>query len=73
MGTIIVQLKCGVQIKQTNSIVVMNVSGSYFSLVVDINNGLYCCIANEHQVEKRSLNSNGSLVLTIVAGNGTSN
>lgn len=58
-------------VNQTNSTIIMHVSGRCYSLVVDINNTLYCCMGNHHMVVKRALSDNGSLLPTIVAGNGT--
>lgn len=59
-------------VNQTNSMIVMEVSGRCFSLVVDINNTLYCCMTTYNMVVKRALSDNGSLLPIIVAGNGTS-
>ena len=54
------------------TIEIANLSSSpIYGLFVDINNTLYCSIYNEHQVVKKSLNSNSS-TMTTVAGNGSS-
>ncbi len=54
---------------KTSSVLIMTVSGSCFSIFVDINNNIYCSMEYHHQVVKKSLDP-GSDNLTIVAGNG---
>ncbi len=53
----------------TSGVTVMNVSGSCYSLFVDINNTLYCSLGSLNQVVKASLNNLGSLS-TVAAGTG---
>ena len=53
----------------TSGQVVMNVSGSCFSLFVDVNQTLYCSLDALHQVMKASL-SNPATVSAMVAGTG---
>ncbi|CAF1496675.1 unnamed protein product [Adineta ricciae] len=51
-------------------ITVMNFNGSCIDLFIDSNNTLYCCVQNQHEVVKISLNK--SITIPIVAaGNGT--
>ncbi|CAF4078935.1 unnamed protein product, partial [Adineta steineri] len=56
---------------QTNSIVVMNVSGRCHSLFIDINNTLYCSMGDLHQIVSKSLNDTANTLPTIIAGNGS--
>jgi hypothetical protein len=49
---------------------VMSVTNSCTGLFIDLNETLYCSMANSHQVVKRSLNSSGTTVV-VAAGNGT--
>jgi hypothetical protein len=51
--------------------IVMNVKGSCFGLFVDINDNLYCSMANHHQVVKRWL-KDSAMTSSVVAGTGTS-
>ena len=51
--------------------IVMNVSGSCFSLFVDSNDTLYCSLDLLHQVVRTSLNSTNISASIAVAGNGT--
>jgi len=55
----------------TNSIIVMNVTSTCFSLFVDINNTLYCSLENQHQVVETLLDNNSPNPNTIVAGTGS--
>jgi len=57
-------------VNTTNSIIVMNVNSTCFSLFVDINNTLYCSLENQHQVVTTSLNNNSPNPNMIVAGTG---
>jgi hypothetical protein len=58
-------------ISSTNTLVtVMNVNSSCDGLFVDINDNLYCSMANHHQVVKRWLDSS-VMTSTVVAGTGT--
>ncbi len=53
----------------TSGVTVMNVSGSCYSLFVDINNTLYCSLNSLNQVIKTSLNNFGNSP-TVAAGSG---
>ncbi|CAF4116785.1 unnamed protein product, partial [Adineta steineri] len=57
-------------LNENTSVPVMYVSVSCFDLFVDTTDTLYCSIASLHQVVKRWLNDNSS-ILTITAGTGT--
>lgn len=56
--------------KSTNSVTIMNINESCYSLFFDSNNTLYCCVRLQHQVVKLSLNSN-TTIPTVIAGNST--
>ncbi|CAF1333025.1 unnamed protein product [Adineta steineri] len=51
-------------------VTVMNVSSSCYGLFIDINNTLYCSMANHHQVVKRSLNDSAMTSNRVAAGTG---
>ena len=55
----------------TNIGSVMNVNGSCYSLFIDMNDTLYCSTGALHQVVKRSLSNNSSLMTMKAAGDGT--
>jgi len=50
---------------------IANISPSCYGLFVDISNCLYCAIDGQHQVLKKLLNDETS-VMTVIAGNGSS-
>ncbi|CAF1452698.1 unnamed protein product [Adineta steineri] len=50
---------------------VMNVNSTCFGLFIDINDTLYCSMANHHQVVKRSLNDPPTTSNRVAAGTGT--
>lgn len=54
----------------SNSVAVMNVSGSCYGLFIDLNSYLYCSLRDFHKVVKLLLNS-GTTIPTIAAGNGS--
>lgn len=60
------------ELKQTNSISVVNFSASCYSLFIDTNNTLYCSIDDQHQVRKISLINSNTSVSILAAGTGTS-
>jgi hypothetical protein len=57
-------------VNTVNSVWVMNVTSTCFSLFVDINDTLYCSIQSQHQVIKLSLNNNSSNISIVAAGTG---
>ncbi|CAF4063852.1 unnamed protein product, partial [Adineta steineri] len=57
-------------LNENTSVPVMDVSVSCFDLFVDTTDTLYCSLASLHQVVKRWLHDNSS-ILTITAGTGT--
>ena len=59
------------KVNDTNSTVVMNVTGQCLGLFIDINDTLYCSIDAQHKVMKMSLDGVASTP-TLIAGNGTS-
>jgi sugar lactone lactonase YvrE len=54
-------------INATNSILVMNVTSTCFSLFIDINDTLYCSLEDQHEVVKTSLNNNSTNTTILVA------
>jgi hypothetical protein len=59
-------------INTIDSILVMNVASTCFSLFVDINDTLYCSMEDQHQVVEISLNNPSTNTTTIAAGTGSS-
>ncbi|CAF1083142.1 unnamed protein product [Adineta steineri] len=59
-------------VETKNFVTVMNIKSACYGLFVDINDILYCSIAEHHQVVKRSLNDSNMTPNRVAAGTGIS-